>query len=50
MTTYKAYRVWFSNGTAVSVDARSENEARQKALEIARKNGYHRLRVSKVDK
>ena len=45
----KTFKVWFNNETAVLVDAQNTNEARQKALTIARQNGDTKARVSRVE-
>ena len=45
----KTYRVWYDNGSAVIVDARTAADARAMALEQADRDGYHGLAVERVE-
>ena len=45
----KTYRVWYDNGAAVLVHAHTAADARAMALEQADRDGYHGLKVERVE-
>jgi hypothetical protein len=49
MRPRKTYRVWYSTGAVVLVDAESESDARRRAEEQASEDGFPDLRVVCVE-
>lgn len=49
MTPLKTWRCWYSNGSAVLVDAHTEADARHDAEELAERDGYPGLSVVRVE-
>ncbi|MCK5609892.1 hypothetical protein KAR91_48920 [Candidatus Pacearchaeota archaeon] len=45
----KCYRVWYSNGSAILIDAENARSAMFQALDNVEVNGYPELSVSKVE-
>lgn len=43
------YRVWYGDGAAILVNAMTTSDARRKAEELAERDGYDGLAITKVE-